>query len=188
LPCADLLGQLCPTETVCQHHLGVGAGPGPVLATECLIFAVFGANARLGARLTPNDFPPKSLKSGDLSLARQSHTSWTTFRDNVLVPRQQRSQPIRGIAVSRVDALRNLIAEINSSMPATLLRSVCVLDKVENGEHDGHAALQFCAEQAGLRDKEKSVVRAQIQTELARTFSEVRAVSSCYAEAGQEGY
>ncbi len=179
---------MCPTEMGCHHHLGVGAGPGPVLATECLIFAVFGAEARLGARLTPNDFPPKSLKKGGLSLARQPHTSWTTFRDNVLVPGQQRSQPIQGIAVSRADALRGLIAEISSSTPATLLRSVCVLDKGENGDHDGHAALQFCAEQAGLREKEKSVVRAQIQTELATTFSEVRAVSSCYAEAGQEGY
>jgi hypothetical protein len=171
----------------CHHHLGAGAGPGPVLANECLILAVFGSAARLGARLAANDFPSKSLKRGDLSLARHSHTSWTAFRDNVLAPGQQ-SQPVRGIAVSQADALRGLIAEINSSTTQKLLRSVCVLDKVEIGDHVGHAALQFCAEQVGLQEKEKSVVRAQIQTELAKTFSEVRAISSCYAQASQEGY
>jgi len=171
----------------CHHHRGVGAGPGPVLDAECLIFAVFGADARLGAKLTPNYFRIDRLKQGDLSLARHAHTSWATFRDDVLAP-GERLQRLQGIAVSQADTLRGLIAEIHSSTPPKALRSVCVLDKVEDGEHDGHAALQFCSEQAGLRAKEKSVVRAQIQSELATTFSEVRAISSCYAEASQEGY
>lgn len=171
----------------CHHHLGIGAGPGPVLATECLILAIFGTGARLGARLTGKDFPSKSLKRGDLSLARHSHTSWATFRDSVLVP-GQRSQPVQGIAVSQADALRSLVARIDSSTPVKHLRSVCVLDKVENGDHNGHAALKFCSEDAALRESEKSVVRAQIQAELAATFSEVRAISSYYAHAGDDGY
>ena len=158
-----------------------------MLPAECLIFAVFRADARLGTRLTDKDFPTSRLKKGDLSLARHAHTSWATFRDYVLAP-GQRSQPFQGIAVSQADAIRSLVAEITSSTPPTLLRSVCVLDKVENGEHDGHAALKFCSEQAALPEKAKFVVRAQIQSELIATFSEVRAVSSCYAEASQEGY
>jgi len=188
LPCADLLGRLCPIEVRCHHHLGTGAGPGPVLPSECLVFAVFRADARLGTRLVADkDFPTGRLKRGDLSLARHAHTSWATFRDYVIAPGKQ-SQAVQGIAVSRADALRSLVAEITSSVPPTCLRSVCVLDKVENGEHDGHAALKFCSEQAALRTKAKHVVRVQIQSELAATFSEVRAVSWCYAEASQEGY
>jgi hypothetical protein len=171
----------------CHHYLGVGAGPGPVLPSECLIFAVFRADARLGTRLIEKDFPTNRLKRGDLSLARHAHTSWATFRDYVIAPGRQ-SQHFQGIAVSRADALRSLIAEVTSSTSPALLRSICVLDKVEDGEHNGHAALKYCAEQAALSDKAKRVVRTQIESELTATFSEVCAVSSCYAEASQEGY
>jgi hypothetical protein len=172
----------------CHHHLGAGAGPGPLLAAELLIFAVFSAQVRVGARLTNKDFPTKSLKRGDLSLARHAHTSWATFRDNVLTP-GQRLLPIQGLAISEAGMLRGLIAELDSVVPPKRLRSVCVLDKVEAGDHDGHAALKYCSEEAALNERtERPVVRAQIQAELAATFSEVRAVSSLYSEASLEGY
>jgi hypothetical protein len=180
-------GSLCPVEQICHHHSGLGAGPGTVLGGERLLFAVFGSTERTPAKLIGKDFPSKDLKKGDLSLARLSHTSWAVFRDSVVASRP--TEKLLGISEAEANRLRQLIAEFRRTNETIPVRAVCVLDKVEVQDHDGHAALKFCAGQQDLPNEGKSdernlgTMRTQISAELANIFSEIRQASFFYQEA-----
>jgi len=187
LSCVDLaLSEACPNEGKCHHYLGKGIGPGRVLGTECLIYAVCESQRGLGEKLSIEDFKTKRLQRGDLSLARHEYTNWPTFRDYVVRPRDSRS--IKGVAVSTAAEIRGLISPVNGVHPEKSLRAVCILDKVQEGDHAGHAALQYCSEQAALTEKQKKNLRALISADLAETFSTIAAVPYCYPEAAGEGY
>jgi hypothetical protein len=165
----------CPREEVTQHFKK--AGHGTVSSDENVIFVVFDGNVALGERLNRKHFDTRKIKDGDLSLARQKYTTIDDLNTFVIVPATQSGCVLNGAVIAEVHMLRSIV---KTQAPAGPLRGVCVIDKVEEGEHNGHAALMACADQAASFTNPQSLgkFRGQIALDLADKFSEVRAIDA----------
>ena len=61
-------------------------------------------------------------------------------------------------------------------------RAVCVLDKVSQQDHDGHAALEYSESQEELTPKQKSKCRPLIQADLADAFGEILSLDPGFSD------
>jgi hypothetical protein len=138
--------------------------------------AVFRATPTVNGRLAPTAFRNARLQAGDVSLARLSYTTREDFDAYVVAPKTA-SDPLQGVVTCAVEVLRGLRIDIPYTSPVTALRAICVIDRVEVGDHDGHAALMYCEEQQSIQGKKtKERIRADIAAALASAFGEVKAL------------
>jgi hypothetical protein len=140
--------------------------------SERVIFVVFGSTPRHGAELTPHSFD-SNLVSGTQSVARASLVTRGTFDGQVVDTGVPAKGPFLGIAVADVFAIRQLTADIVLPDRPHKVRAVCVLDRVDEGEFDGHATMGYSkALGARLGEKQRGVKRATVRLDLAIVFSE----------------
>jgi hypothetical protein len=165
----------CPRESVTQHFRK--AGYGVVSDDETVIFVVFDGMVGIGDRLNRKHFDTTKIKNGDLSIARQRYTTMDDMNTVIIEPAKQTGRVLNGAVIAQVDKLRSIV---RTQAPAGPLRGVCVIDKVQNGDHDGHAALIGCADQAARFTNPQSLgkFRGQIALDLADKFSEVKSLDA----------
>jgi hypothetical protein len=160
----------CVEERTSQHFRGRWHGFGPVKDGEKVIFAVFQSTNCLGNRLTAVSFNNNHLKKSAQSLARQAFVTRKTFNRTIVDGAE-----LRGVATADVSALRALVADVKLNVREITVRSLCVLDRVETGDCDGHATTGYSEKHAtlGLSQTQLSKVRERIRLDLANTFSEI---------------
>ncbi len=160
----------CVEELTTQHFRGRWHGFGPVKDREVVIFAAFQSTNCVGGRLTADSFDNKHLKTSAQSLARRAFVTRQVF-DRAIV----RDGALKGVAIANVSAIRALVADVRLNAGETSVRSLCVLDRVDAGDCDGHATAGYCEQQValGMSQAQLSKVRARIRLDLADTFSEV---------------
>jgi hypothetical protein len=164
----------CPRERITQHLKN--GGHGIVVDDEVVIFVVFDGMVEVGGKLSRKHFNTKKIRDGDLSLARQRYTTMNDISTFVIEPARKAGLVLNGAVVAQVDKLRSIA---RTQPPAGLLRGVCVIDRVEDGDHDGHAALIGCADQKASLTNEQTLgkFRGQIALDLAEKFSEVKEIN-----------
>jgi hypothetical protein len=163
----------CERETTSQHYQAEqGGGFGPVCPDETVLLAVFQSTAYDAAlqRLEPKAFKPSQLKNFEFSVARRAHTGRSDFDEYVIAPAQRRGDPLIGIASAQVGSIKDLMFVCPDTVPNLVGRAVCLLDLVEQFDHDGHASLGYSESQYELTEKQKKNVRARIHADLADLF------------------
>lgn len=169
----------CSKEQVSQHHASP-KGHGCVGPGEVVLLAIFLSAKPEDGRVTAKAFKTSRLQDGDLSLSRLTHTDRQTFEREVISPKNS-SDPFQGVAKCSIDILRRLYMRIPQPDPPHTIRAVCVLDKVEPGAHEGHAALEYCEEQVGIkRGATRGMVRANIAIALASAFGPVHTLDAIF--------
>jgi hypothetical protein len=163
----------CAKELTTQHHLGLGYGFGPVSSAEAVLFAVFETTKREGDRLVATAFPARQLARGEVSVMRAAHTSKTEFCTNIVERLEASLGRLIGVARAEVGALRAIPYIFDDVKPPVTGNAVCVLDKVVQGDHDGHAALEYSESQEQLSPKQKNIVRQKINADIADAFGEI---------------
>ena len=153
----------CAKEIATQDSLGIG--PGPVLPTEQLVLAVFQGAPINGSMLAPTAFDNKQLVKGDVSLARVSYTTRAMFDAQVVAPKAP--DKLIGVVICEAATLRALDVPNPTNPTVQRIRSVCVIDKIVAGDHEGHAALEYTEDQTlitngGTRGKLRLLIAAQL--------------------------
>jgi hypothetical protein len=170
----------CTKEQTTQHHRGPGHGHGCVQSDELLVMAVFQSTKTIGGRLAPTAFRNADLHRGNVSLCRLRYTTRQIFEAEVVASRAA-TDPLRGVVVCTAYILRGL--HIPYATPPTQMRAVCVLDKVEPDDHDGHAALEYCETQQDITNQQtKGLLRGEIAVVLASAFGEIRTPDSVFIQ------
>jgi len=165
----------CVDELRTHHHGGEGAGPGIVRCGEVVILAAF-EERRPRTAVDADDFPKDRLKDTNLSLARREHTTRRTFDEQVIGGGTGPKGSFLGAAWVEARVLRELeFIMVSGQLPATTRgRAVCVLDRVDPGDHDGHAALGFSEALEALPLKQKSLWRTTTRNNLVQAFGNIR--------------
>jgi hypothetical protein len=127
-------------------------------------------------------FPNKRIKDGEFSLARTDFIDKEFFHRFVVEPRRNSATPIVSVGRASVLALRTLTTPLDWQKPVKLIRSVCVIDRVVKGDHDSHAALEYCEEQQSLKPGQRDRVRAAIAADLVKVFSSVLPLDSAFKD------
>jgi len=168
----------CQDERVSQHHKA--SGHGPVKDDEYVIFVVFDSNVQIGKKLSERDFSTKKIAKGDLSLARKAYTTINDAQECVIQPALDRGQKVSGASVALTRSLRSIKAPIEGLTPVKYARGVCILDRVENDDHEGHAALRSCRDEGALTPKQRGKLRALIAADLAEKFDVLQAIADVF--------
>jgi hypothetical protein len=168
----------CLEEQTTQHFRGHWHGFGPVRNHEKVIFAVFEATSCNGRQLIAASFDNDHLKSITQSLARHSFVTLPTFYRTIV---RSADSVLRGVAIANVAAVRALVADIKLNAGQVTVRAFCLLDRVEEGDCDGHATVGYSEthETFNISQGQLGKVRARIRLDLANTFSEINDVVAC---------
>jgi hypothetical protein len=165
----------CSCEQRTHHHRGKWYGFGPVDNAEIVVFAVFERSKLDGNLITSDTFDNNDLHRANHSLARPTCCTSAEFRSRVILPGVARNGALVGLARAQASAIRTLaMADITDS--GIQKRAACVLDRVDDGDIEGHAVLAYGEWTNRLGQKKKGVVRAQIRLQLAEVFGEIVAV------------
>ena len=170
----DRVGDDCSCELQTCHHKGQGHGHGPVGNSETVVMAAFRGDKydEESGKLKPAAFRNKQLQRQEVSLARPLHTSLPSFNEHVVGGRQDE---FVGIASADAAAIRR-ISYPSRSHPEFRGRGVCLVDKVGEHDHDGHAALCWSESQGDLTEKQKERARETIKENLATAFGPISGV------------
>lgn len=162
----------CADEQQSLHFRATeGGGFGPVADQEHVAFGVFPNTPTANGKLAPTAFESRQLNRAEQSIARLDFTTHRSF----LAALGRAAASCRGVATARVSNIRKLSFKV----PNTQLtgRAICVLDKVSDRDHDGHAALAYSADVQGLTEQQKGKVRPFIHADLADAFGPVHDTS-----------
>jgi hypothetical protein len=162
----------CPKEKETQHFKGQWYGFGPVSDCEIVIFAVFETTIRDGSRLAQNSFRNSSLAKSAESLARASYLTRQCFDEEIVKPGSSGKGALIGIACAKVADVRALRADFKTNTGIKKVRALCVLDRVDAGDYDGHATAGYAEVTAlGVGQTQLGIERARIRLDLANVFS-----------------
>jgi hypothetical protein len=148
------------------------------LSSEVVVLVVFDTSTKIGDRLTAEQFPTKRLGRGEISLARQNYATLESINEYVI-----KGRPIVGVATSVVDSIRAIGRGNEDTKAPRILRSVCVIDKVESGDHDSHASLKACDDQELMSPTRRGKVRGALAAELARKFGPIQEIGAIFKSA-----
>jgi hypothetical protein len=165
----------CSCEQRTHHHRGRWHGFGPVDNTETVVFAVFERSKLDGNLITSDTFDNSDLHRANHSLARPKYCTSAEFSSRVISPGVARNGALVGLARAQVSAIRTLVVADTTDRDIQK-RAACVLDRVDDGDIEGHAVLAYGEWTNRLGQKKKSIVRAQIRLQLAEVFGEIIAV------------
>jgi hypothetical protein len=165
-------------ELETQHYRGRWYGFGVVRDCEQVRLAVFERTQRNGSRLTAKSFDGKHLAGKNESVARALYITRRVFDQRVATTDVERKGALVGVACADVSRIRSIPAEFKMNLGTVRLRAFCVLDRVEQGDFDGHATVGYTDAPAGVAQGQLGTVRMAARLELANAFSEVRAPDS----------
>ena len=163
----------CIKERTTQHYLGRWHGFVPVGDKEHLLIAVFEKTRRKGDKLDANSFG--RLQDNTESVIRIGYVLREDFDQEIVQKGQEKKGSLFGVASAHVAKIRELKADVKTGGPtAQKVRSICVLDLVEQGDVDGHAVMGYADTSAiGVSQKQLGLVRQKIRLDLANTFSQI---------------
>jgi hypothetical protein len=159
----------CVEEQTTKHYRGKWCGFGPVQNDETVLFAVFENQDRRKNTLTADSFS-KNLNSTSESIARLSYVARATFRRKIVNNRR-----LAGVASVIVSKIRDMRVEFEQQGVKQKVRSVCIVDRVERGDCQGHATMGY-SEAIGppMTQAYISKLRKKIRMDLAETFSQIQ--------------
>lgn len=157
----------CVEEHSTRHHGGPWRGFGPVRDAEQVLFAVFSNIARSGGRLTDASFS-NNLNNRTQSLGRVLYVSRKTFNEKIVC-----EASVDGISTAHTEKIRQMRADIETPNGSLKVRSMCVLDLVEEGDCEGHATMGYSQALNQVSQKQIGKKRKAIRMDLATTFSEI---------------
>lgn len=165
----------CTDEGVTKHY--AKTGPGPVDDMEVIVLAVFKSTPLQGDKLGVDAISRSNFAKSNVSVARQSFTSHSTFWKTVVEPRVGREGDLVGVACVGTKVVRGIrVSALNN------VRGVCVTDVVEEGDHDGHAALGESEAFAPLSPTKRGALRGNVLADLADAFGAIRPLDGVFAE------
>lgn len=159
-------------QASCHHGKDEGLGHGPVAAEEVLVLAVFEDDDydRQGMQLVLRIFRSDRLRHFNMSLARTEFTARKTFEAKVV---GSRHAALVGIAKVSAQDLRSLPYIDETAEPPITGRAVCLIDKVEVDDHDGHAAIGWSESQRDLSEKQKQRAGEVAKRNLVKAFGKI---------------
>jgi hypothetical protein len=158
----------CVEEQTTHHFRGRWHGFGPVRDPEHVLFAVFPDIPRNGDRLTDASFS-SNLNNLTQSLGRVLYVSQKTFDIEIV-----RGAAVDGVCSAHVGKIRLMRADIETPKGTINIRSMCVLDLVEEGDCEGHATMGYSKALNQVSQKQIGKKRKAVRMDLAATFSEIR--------------
>ena len=166
----------CIEEQQTRHFRGRWYGFGPVQDYEELIFAVFEQTIRNGDRLDAACF--KQLADCSQSVTRARFVTQGAFDRNVVHPGVKTKGQFVGMAVAHTSSLRRLRADITVKHRTKSVRSICIIDRVDKGDYDGHATMGYAEQIEALGQTLKGKKRMAIRLDLVNEFSNISACES----------
>jgi hypothetical protein len=157
-----------------HHYRGVWHGFGPVQDAELVLFAVFQTTKIDGQSLSENSFRNDSLARKSESVARQLYVTRRSFDFGIVAAAELTKGNLVGVTSANVARLRNLRADFDINNVMTKLPAICVLDRVDFGDINGHAVLGYRDAPAGISPQQLGKKRKLIRIDLANEFSEIR--------------
>lgn len=166
----------CVDEQSTCHYRGRFFGFGPVQDPESVKFAVFDTTPVDGSRVVNDTFDNASLAKSNQSLARSAFVTLTEFHKRIVAPSASSKGKLVGVTTAVTGKLRALRAEIKTNTGTTKVQAVCVYDRVENDDCEGHATIGYAKaiDEQGMSPTQKGKVRARIRLDIAEEFSEVK--------------
>jgi hypothetical protein len=164
----------CAHERQTCHYRGRWYGFGPVQDNERLILAVFDQTPRSADSLTSNSF--KHLVDNSESVCRAFYVTSQVFETQVAQPGQQTKGAFVGITVASARSIRRLRTDFTMSHRMITVQSICVTDRVEPGDYDGHATMGFSEPIEALGQTLKGKKRLAIRMDLAKEFSRIHEI------------
>lgn len=161
----------CADEQFTHHHLGVGHGFGPVKPEEIVAFVVISKAQTFDNEILLVSFNKKRLSEKEESVSRVAHTSFAAFQEYVAKPIETGGGSIKGVATATVSMIRSL--RLGKQDDVKERRAICVLDKVQPGEHDGHAVLAFADAPEVMGETRLGILRKEVRAELALLFGRI---------------
>jgi hypothetical protein len=179
---------LAECEKTTQHHLGhEGRGFGPVAPDEIVVFVVFEKIPHAGDRVTAESFDQKQLKRGHQSLARLQYVSHDDFVEHFIKPNEARLGRCIGVSIAAAENLRAISYLVDSVNPPESGPAVYVVDKVDPGDHDAHAALVYSRELMDALERRgqalRGILRARVHASIARAFGAILQIEDIYPAA-----
>jgi hypothetical protein len=164
----------CPGEEETQHFRGRWFGLGVVRDPEQVIYAVFETTPLDGSSITGDSFDHKNLVAKQQSFLRRAFVTRRLFNRNIATSKNKGAF----IGVSLADVkVRDLRADFKVKHETITVRSVCVLDRVDRGDIDGHCTMGY-AEVAQVGPQQLGKKRPLIRMDLANVFSPVGATAN----------
>ena len=145
-----------------------------------MILLVSDNGLKAGDRLTVDQFRSKPLGRGDISLARKAYANLDILQRAVIDPAISRGEVVVGASSVVVKTIRDIDALINDGRQERLVKAACVLDRVDPGDHDSHAALKGCEGHQIISDKQLGKVRTRIAADLANKFGPIISLDSIF--------
>jgi hypothetical protein len=161
----------CVEEQQTKHYRGKWCGFGPVRSGEQLLFAVFEQTKYQGSRLAGDSF--KELKNTNESVVRCSYVTRSLFESRIVQPGEAARGALVGVAVADVSRIRTLRTDIKLNATTVKVRSICVIDRVDEGDIDAHATMGFAELKEGVSQAQIGTIRMNIRMDLAGVFSEI---------------
>jgi hypothetical protein len=164
----------CAEEIQSQHHRAPWFGFGTVGNNERVVFAIFEKTPRAGSALSESSFENNKLKKNNQSLARGWFVTRSLFDRKIVRREVSNNGALIGIAWAEVSKLREIQADVKLNARTVKVRALCILDRVEKDDCDGHAAMGY--EETGalnLSLAQLGTVRKKIRYDLANTFSKI---------------
>jgi hypothetical protein len=168
------LGAPCSHESLTQHH--VRGGHGPLTDSEVVVIVIFDDRLKIGDNVTSDQFRSNALGRGDVSLARLAFATLDDIKKYVVDPSEAKGIPAVGASIAVVKAIREISRPSDDTRRAIQLRTVCVLDEVDEEDHDSHASLRACDDQKpeAMSEKTRHKVRARLANDLAKKFGAIQ--------------
>ena len=171
----------CADEKQTQHHLGAAHGFGPVMSEETVAFAVSAKTPTDKNCLLMTSFETKQLKRKEQSVARVKYTTADDFNSFVVQP-IEKGDKFEGVATALVADIRLIPYGRQASDKC---RGICVIDRVDQGMHDGHAALCFgdkepadLPETTKARERKLADFRREVMSDLAEKFGPISTINA----------
>ncbi len=146
------------------------------MQTEFVLIAVFDdvPHDRDEGTLVQKAFNSKQLQRHEVSLARLNYTTESTFNSEVV---DKKSAGIVGVVFASASALR-AVPYVVPSQPVVIGRGVCLTDKVQADDHDGHAALGWSESQEAHGETQRGRYRELVKKNLTQVFGRIVDVKS----------
>jgi hypothetical protein len=156
-----------------HHYKGKWRGFGPIGDEEIVLFAVFRSTPVNGNRLVAKSFERKKLISADQSISRQYFVRRSVFAREVAENGQRSKGQFVGVATVKAKEVRAISA---TKWPSADPRRICgfgLLDKVEDGDFDGHGTIGFLQDSKIPDTRELGAMREFLIFDLANRFSDI---------------
>jgi len=162
----------CLEEHQTRHYRGRRYGFGPVHDGERILFAVFQSTKRDGFQLVQGSFDNQNLSKNSQSVARLGYVTKSLFYRKIAD--QLTKGALVGVSWANVSNIRALRADVKLNKGVAKVRAICVLDRVDEGDVEGHATMGFAeGTTRNVNQGQIGTISMKIRLDLANAFSSI---------------